>query len=181
MATSKTARGTARVDQFGNFFKTTLTTSAADTLTFFEWATGFSIKDGYGFIIHKIEWVVQSAAVTLLNAADDRILAGLVTNNTWTSGGILEAGINDYVIDNFALSLNHARTAEGQLVELKFVHDFTNEPGGGRLVAPKPLYFAVTSVGAGAALTIYSKTVYTMIKLSEQFYRELYESMNPSA
>lgn len=180
MAKIATNRGASRADVFGNFYKTTLVSTVADTLAVFNWDTGFSIKDGYGFVIHKIEAWLKPSDVSLPNADADRITVALITNNTLT-GATIEGGNNDSILEAITWQLKLATAVGQQFGDYKIIRDFTNEPGGGRLIAPKPLYFAHYSQGCGATLTINVKVVYTMLKLTEQMYRELYESMNPSA
>ena len=175
----KTGRSISRLDIFPNFYKTVLSIADA-ALQYNTWDTGFSIKDGYGFVIHKMEFWIPGATMTLLNADQDNITTCLVANNTLTGPQLL-AGTGDSVIDQFNVSNKWASAVGMYTGENKWIHDFTNEPGGGRLVAPKPLYFGSITAGLGAAATVNVKVVYTMLKLTAEVYRELYESMNPSA
>lgn len=180
MAKATTSRGQLRLDQFGNRYSTSLITAVADTILFTEWNTGFSIKDGYGFILHKIEYLLLPGNQTNINADADNVSCGLTTRNDLTNADLL-AGIKDSILDNCVIGLKVATAVGQQLWEGKFVHDFTNEPGGGRIVAPRPLYWAISSVGIGAVIAMQVKCWWTMIKLSGEIYRELYESTNPSA
>jgi hypothetical protein len=66
-------------------------------------------------------------------------------------------------------------------METLWVHDFTNEPGGGRIIAPNPLYTYTFGVSIAAVVTVNFEVVYTTIKINDKLYRELWESMNPTA
>jgi len=173
-------RSVSRVDEFPNFYKAAIGTSGADTLTFTSWDTGYSIKDGFGFILHRLIVRPDIASLNLLNAAGDRICVALVANNKLAALDV-EQQISDSIIAGVVFA-NKLATAVGENVkDHQFVQDFTSEPGGGRLFAPKPLYWACYSAGAGAVIATYVTAVYTMIKLTQELYRELYESQNPSA
>jgi hypothetical protein len=180
MAKYKTARSGARLDVYGNFYRSVAATSVADTPAFNEWITGFSIKDGYAFIIHKIRYRVLPGTITSMNAEGDSVILGLTTRSD-LSNTQLSVGIDNAILDTMYFG-RHQDTAVGfEHREQDHIHDFTNDPGGGRIVAPKPLYIAASSIGLGATYSAYMEIIYTMIKLTESAYRELYESMNPNA
>jgi len=180
MPVAKTSRSASRMDQFPNFYRVALLTQVADTEQYTEWVTGYSIKDGYAFIIHKIKYRIAPLTRTLLNANNDQAIMGLVTNNTLTTPTLI-AGISDSILDTCVLYHKEASSVGFRHDEIDIIHDFSNEPGGGRIIAPKPLYLAISSVGAGNVIGGDMEIVYTMVKLSAEVYRELYESMNPNA
>lgn len=169
------------VDRFGNYYKVSVSTSAADTLTFQEWPTGYSIKDGYGFIIHKIKYRVSTVYLAMFTTDLDYLIAGVCTNNLALTAALLRPGVSDSIIDTLVISKRLLTDVGFVYTDEDHIHDFTNEPGGGKLVAPKPLYLVVHSFGLSQVIAVQFDITYTMVKLSEPLYRELYESMNPSA
>jgi hypothetical protein len=176
----RTSRSAARLDVFGNFYRTGVATTVADTPAFLEWITGFSIKDGYAFIIHKIRYRILPGTMTSMNAEGDGVVLGLTTRSDLTNAQ-LTVGIDNAILDTLYYARRQDTAVGFENHQQDFMHDFTNDPGGGRIVAPKPLYLVASSVGLGATFTSYIEIVYTMIKLTESAYRELYESMNPNA
>lgn len=177
--TPKTSKSAARIDQFPNFYRQTFAGSD-NAVTWTEWVTGYSIKDGYAFILHKVKYRFTNGNITSLDANADALSAAISTNNSLTLSD-MQLGINSSLLDSCRVFYKVATAVGVALSEFEFIHDFTNEPGGGRIVAPKPLYIGVGAGNLGSTPSCSMEIVYTMVKLNQEVYRELYESMNPNA
>jgi len=169
----------SKTDEFGNFYRQTIT-GGSDAVAFAQWQTGYSIADLICFVIHKIRWRPNPTAVGYPNAQSDRMTFAL-TSREDLSGLDLEAAVQDSVLASGSRQLILASAVGQALVDPDITVDFTNEPGGGRLIAPRPLFFASYGQGLGGALVYNVEICYTMVSVTDALYRELWQSMNPSA
>lgn len=176
---AKTSKSATRMDQFPNFYRQTFF-GVDNSITWTEWVTGYSIKDGYAFVLHKIKYRFAAANIGTLDVNADSLNAAISANNSLTLSDIA-AGVNPSLLDSCRAFYKVATAVGMALSEFEFIHDFTNEPGGGRIIAPKPLFIGVGASALGQVPSCSIEIVYTMVKLNQEVYRELYESMNPNA
>ena len=157
-------------DVFANKFYGASTESAANTLTFTEIQTNVSIMEKTAWCLHRLEWFVDATAWGALVATDDRISAALCSTNSLTSLSLGDAGVIDFA--DFGIKL---LSSVGFQITLgpNITRDFTSLPGGGLLIAPRPLYVAVQGVSLAAAQTVKVRGYYTSKTLSADEYIEL--------
>lgn len=166
----------ADVDVFPNVYTHKLTMSAADTLTFDDFDVGMNLFDKAALRIQKIQYSVSPATIELATASGDDIEAAITNSDSLTSikPDILQ------VIDSFALERVDLGTAgTGTIREVIAENDFSTLSGGGLLVAPKPLYFAMATSGLASAGICTFRVYFTIIRLTDAQYLELLQTRNP--
>lgn len=172
-------------DQFPNFFTVNISTANAGVPVYTPWNTGYSIKDGFAFIIHKIIYKLTSSVIPDISGVSGNYVAmALATRTDLTADMLRNDGVNEAILDNWFLSLRWNSAIGLAFLEQEWVHDFTNEPGGGRIIAPKPVYAWMCADDGGAGVLVAKglmQVVYTILKINNEQYRELYEAMNPNA
>lgn len=157
-------------DKFANKFYGTVTESAANTLTFSELQTNVSIFEKVAWVIHRLEWFIPYATWQLLAAAADKISCALTASNTLTALGLNAAAVIDLLeLDYFA----YGTAANTIIPQFPIVRDFSNLPGGGLIVAPRPLYVAAVGVSLTAVSTVSVRGYFTTQELKADEYLEL--------
>lgn len=160
--------GTKRTDLFVNFGYVSCTQSAATVITFEEWNTGYSLDDDVGIILHRLEYNIGQASIILMLDNADSISFGLVTSSKLVNLALDQAAILDKKDLHFS--------SVAQLHQNPVITDFSSLPEGGILVAPKPLYLAVDSISIATAATVSCRVMYTVAKLTDRGFRELWQS-----
>lgn len=157
-------------DSYPNKFYGSCAESAANTLTFTEIQTNVSIMEKVAWVLHRLEWFIDATAWGALVATDDRISAALCSTNSLTELSLGDAGVIDFA--DFGIKL---LSSVGFQITLgpNATRDFTSLPGGGLLIAPRPLYVAVQGVSLAAAQTVRVRGYYTQKVLSADEYIEL--------
>lgn len=164
---------TAGKDKFVNYIKKAITMSAANTLTFEDIDIGLNLFDKIGLLIHRIAYYVPQDTLTPITGDSDEVGLAIVGNDNVST-------INPddrWVIDSMSLHGLLEGTAANFLIEkMPIVHDFSNLPGGGLLVPPKPLSFAMDTNGFAAAVSAKCVIMFTIMQLKDADYFELLES-----
>lgn len=157
-------------DQYANKFYGSVTESAANTLTFQEIQTNVNIFDKTAWVLHRIEWYPEQAAVIQLVAGTDRLNMALTASNNLTAVGLDQAAVIDLLtIDQIAV----ADSTGQQIREFPYIRDFTNLPGGGLIIAPRPLFIAAQGVSIASAITVRVRGYFTVVELSGDQYLDL--------
>ena len=156
-------------DVYANKGYGSVTESGANTLTFSEIQTNVNIFDKLAWVIHRIEWYVSQASWILMAAAADEIHMALTASNT-----IADLGLEiPAVIDLLELS-RHEATAVGFLFNtIPLIRDFSNLPGQGLIIAPRPLYLAIRGVSLATPATAECRFYFTQKVLKADEYLEL--------
>jgi hypothetical protein len=161
----------ARKDEFPNLLVQALTASASNTITFGEINIGLNIFDKIGILIQRLE--MDMVDISLMTATGDQYIGGIVSSNNLTSLNIDQAE----VIHQVALERLDSGTAASAVIQQKpAVTDFSNLKGGGLLVPPKPLYFAVHASGLASANTVRFRMYFILHSLTDANYLELLET-----
>lgn len=158
------AKVTRSLDKFSNKLYASVTMSAANTLTFAEIETGIEAFSKQAWIIHKLDYFFSNAIGNLLLASDDYIEIALTSNNQMTALNLNNAG----VVDKFQVNGTHTT------YESPFTRDFTTLPGGGLIIAPRPLYLAMNSASIASAGSAQVRGYFTVIpEMSPDEYLDL--------
>jgi hypothetical protein len=163
MATGKTK------DQFANKFYGTVTESAANTLTFGEIKTNVSVFDKVAWILHRLEWYPTKALMDLVLNTADFFEAAITSSDGLTSLGLDNAG----VIDVLSYGVREASAVGFQYHVEPVIRDFSNLPGGGLIIAPRPLYLALKGTSLTAAGSINCRGYFTVKAMTADEYLEL--------
>lgn len=157
-------------DAYANKFYGTVVESAANTLTFAEIQTNVDVFSKIAWVLHRLEWYVPAATRGLVSANDDVISMALCSSNGLTSLALNLPG----VVDLMELQdMTAGAPANFQLVTAPLIRDFTGMPGGGLIIAPRPLYIAVKGVSLATACTVSVRGYFTVRQLSAEEYIDL--------
>lgn len=158
-----------KTDAYANKFYGTVTESGASTLTFAEIPTNVDVFTKRAWILHRLEWYTNPDNRSLLLASDDAIKIALTSSDKLTALGLDTAG----VIDLLELDVVFKTAVGIAPFEQPLKRDFTELPGGGLIIAPRPLYIAVQGVSIAAAVTASVRGYFTSVDLSADEYIEL--------
>ena len=157
-------------DSYANKFYGTVTESAQGTLTFSEIQTNVAIFTKLAWILHRLEWYIPEATQQLLLSPAD-ILQMALTNSDNITALDLSAPA---VVDMAELQCVDRGTAGSMhLFEVPIIRDFSNLPGGGIIMAPRPLYAACVSASIASAATVEVRGYFTQKELKADEYIEL--------
>jgi hypothetical protein len=156
-------------DQYANKFYGTVTESAANTLTFSEIPTNVDIFSKQAWILHRLDWYIPAASRDLILANLDEIMVALTNSNKVST----ITPDNPSVIDLYKLG-GHFSTGVGyNYRDEPLIRDFTALPGGGLIIAPRPLFIAIQGVSLATAATGAVRGYFTQKVLSADEYLEL--------
>lgn len=158
-------------DTYANKFFGTVTESAANTLTFSEIQTNVNIFDKVAWILHRMEWFLgEATGIGLLVANGDRIACALTSSDKITDLDL----DNPSVVDLYKVErVDYGAAANMHRWEMPIIRDFTNLPGGGIIIAPRPLYVAAEGASLAAASTVSVRGYFTQKQLTPDEYLEL--------
>lgn len=161
-------------DKYANVAFGSVTMSAANTLTFSQIQMGVGLFEGKAMILHRVSFRPSFVSVHELAAATDRLVMALTTSNRLSS--IIDVTDPSIIGNVDLISLGAAI----EVVRLPFQIDYSNLPGGGKLLACNPIYAAMWTSGAAAASAMKVDLEFTFVELSPQDYLEVIQSMFPS-
>jgi len=160
------------IDQYANLAAINVVETAAGTLTSAKFSFPFSIMDKMALLVSRIEY--WPGAIEQLNSTGDYILGGIIAAASVLD---LRDQSDPLVIDSFSLGrLDQGTAATGHLINMPWVKDLSNLPGGGILLAPNPLYVAVKGSGAAGVVSLWVRMYYTYMELATDEYWQLVES-----
>lgn len=145
------------------------TESAANTLTFREVQTNVSVFDKAAFVLHRLEWYIDATTFNLIVASDDTFRMALTSSQNITTLGL----DNPAVIDLEELQGKVSSAVGFQYRDAPLIRDFSSLPGGGLIIAPRPLFIAVQGVSLASAGTAKLRAYFTIKNLSAEEYLEL--------
>lgn len=148
-----------------------VTESAANTLTVGIFNFPFSIMDKMALSIVRIEyWPTWDKLV----GAIDELYMAIIAAKTVSD---LSLQTDPAIVDSCEIMRTDFGTAAAAQINVSpIVKDFSNLPGGGLLVAPNPLAFAIKGSSLQAAASAWVRIHYTYMQLSTDEYWQLVES-----
>lgn len=155
---------------FANKAYGSVTQTGANALTFSEISTNVNVFSKEAWILHRIEYYLPWAAQALLAGSADIIQIALTMTNSISTLDLSTAG----VIDLWEIMRRDAGTpANAVFHENPYIRDFTTMPGGGIIIAPRPLYIACDSDSIASAATVNMRFYFERIELQADEYLEL--------
>ena len=133
--------GKVTADKFANVAFADITQSAINTLGLEPVRFAVGIFQGVGLIIHRILYYPTSATARQVVGATDNISFGLTTTDAITA---IDDITQPSIIDRHTL-LGVGVNVEP--VKIPFITDWTQLPGGGRILPANPIYLALDSGG----------------------------------
>lgn len=156
-------------DNYANKGFATCTESAAATLTFTEIQTNVNVFDKVAWVLHRIEWYIPYATYALFDASGDELSAALTASDKITSLDLSNPGVIDLMTMTKFLG-----TAVGYSYEhFPIARDFGSLPGGGLIIAPRPLFLAIKGTGNATVATAKCRFYFTAKVLKADEYLEL--------
>lgn len=150
-----------------------VTMSAANTLTFEQIRFSVGTFEGYAILLHQIHFYPTETSLRELVAATDDMTIAVVTRDSLTSLDPTEQSVISV--------MKICSVAAGvESYTLPLVMDFTALPEKSILIAPNPLYIAMTTSGAVAASKLRAVMYYRFKKLSAAQALELLQMMIPA-
>lgn len=157
-------------DSYANKFYGSVTESGANTLTFSEIATNVNVFDKVAWVLTRLEWWIPPASVLLLVAAADNIQAALTASQNITDLDLDNAA----VIDVMRLGIvAPSDTTSCTPITMPLIRDFSAMPGGGLIIAPRPLYVGVMGASLASASTAECRGYFRQIDLKAEEYLDL--------
>lgn len=156
-------------DEFSNKAYGTVTESAANTLTFSEVRTNISIFEKVAWVIHRIEWHLTQATYGLLADGSDNLNLALTGSDAIASLGLEIPA----VIDLYNVFRVHASGVGFAFNTMPLVRDLSSLPGGGLIVAPRPLFVAIHGESLLSAATAEVRFYFTQRALAADEYLDL--------
>ena len=160
-------------DLFVNTAYGSVTQAVTNTLTFSEIQSGISLFDKVAWVIHRVEWTMAETCLHQLSAETDVLQMGVTVSNKVAALELSDPAL----VTMLELSMQEYGTpANAELVQKPVVQDFTNLPGGGLIIPPKPIYIAISCAGFASVATVHARLYFTHKDLSPADYWELVEA-----
>jgi len=157
-------------DLYANKFFGQATESAANTLTFNELQTHVSVFEKQAWVLSRLEWYVPTATIALLIATADTLEVALTSSDQITHLGL----DNPSVIDVHRMGIMAPSDVTAFVrADMPIIRDWTNLPGGGLIIAPRPLFVGIQGVSLTAAATIHCRGYFRQMTLNAEEYIEL--------
>jgi hypothetical protein len=157
-------------DQYANKAYGQCIESAANTLTFTELPTNIDIMAKVAWVISRIEWYFDPTMTQLMAGGGDAIQVALTASKGIATLSMSEAAVIDFVEYEFVL---RGTAANFELFQKPFLRDFSSLPGGGLIVAPRPLYVAVKGTSLASPVTANCRIYFRTIELDSASYIDL--------
>lgn len=163
----------AGTDKYANMISLTCTPSAANTLTFGDIDLGLSLFQKVGIIVHRIHVEWSNDLLSDLTDDEDYMQIGISQSNQIASLSLVERAMI-WKAKVYVRVFGAATTVVQMQTET--IADLSGLPGGGELMAPRPLYWGITSGGLAGAWPQIMRVWFTIIELKAEEYFELLEA-----
>jgi len=161
-------------EQFAQLGYVTVTESAANTLTFNGLSVFSNVLTQRGMVIHRVEYNLPAATLLELGANAEAVAFGLSGANTITTIALDDAEVYDYNqmrVTSFGVAANSI-VQVGQVIK-----DFSQQPGGGKLVPADRIYAWAKGTGLANPIEVNARFDFTILELSAQEYLELAQAL----
>lgn len=156
-------------DQYSNKAYGTVTESAANTLTFSEIQTNVSIFEKVAWVIERLEWYISNASQALLSATEDLLSFALTASSSINALSLADPA----VIDLMELGRRIATEVGFSWVHMPIIRDFSNLPGGGLIVPPRPLFLAAKATSVATPSTAEMRFFFRQVEMTPADYLDL--------
>lgn len=164
----------AKSDAYANVAFALCTMTAADTLTFKQIQMAVGLFQGVAMVIHRIKYYPTVASLRQLVANTDQLYLAITSSNRLAS----ISAMNDPAIIDLTQLVSIGVAVERYV--LPITSDFTNMPGGGKIVAANPLWVGMMSGGFAVAAECNVQIEFTFASLSDSDYLEIIQSQFPA-
>jgi hypothetical protein len=158
------------MDQFANKAYVQVIESSAGTLTYSELQSNINIMDKVAWVIHRVEYYLSDSTLLRLAADQDSVLVAWTSSNKLTTLDLGDAS----VIDFLKITVRDFGTPGNNYIwNQPIIREFNNLPGGGLIVAPRPLYLAILGGNLSGVATVSARMYFTVRELSKEDYYDL--------
>ena len=165
---------TRKKDEYANVAFGEVFCSAINTLTFSAIALAVGTFQGVALILHRILYYPSLGSLREQVAATDSLQMGLTSSQRLTQ---LYEVSDPAIIDMKLVACIAAGTGR---YETPLLSDFTQLPGGGKIMAANPIYCAITSGGHVGLANMRVQLEFTFIELADKDYIELIQAQLPA-
>lgn len=163
-------------DTYANKFYCRAVESAANTCTYAEIPTNTDIFSKVVFLIQRLEIYFTRTTFNLLLATNDEINVALTASNKIL---YLDSTYRAYLSDPAIIDLTtfglgtFGAAASGFPLTWPYIKDFSSLPGGGLLVAARPLYIGIQGYSLATAADVFVRGFFTRKELKTEEYLDL--------
>ena len=158
-------------DKYVNQAYLSVTESAANTLTFSKLETGVSIYEKVGWLISRIDYSVQMAAVDFTGEGTT-VMCGISVMDSLASVSFAMSAVVDFLQ---LVRRDYGVAASGFAERIPWTKSFADLPGGGLLIPPNPIYLFVMGAGLVNPQNVSIRMFYTVKSLKAEDFWELVE------
>jgi len=160
-------------DRFTNMIQVQPEESTVNTLTFGDIDLGLTIFQKVGIIVNRIviDWTAQ--LLGQFNNDNDRCLVSITQSDNITSIGLHE---NAVIFKAERMRIDFGTAASAQLADTVIAYDLMGLPGGGELMAPRPLHWAIQGSGLDTAASVTMRIYFQILELKADEYFEILEA-----
>jgi hypothetical protein len=166
---------TKKTDIYSNIIGVQVLQTVIDQFTTAEIQIGVSLFDKVGLLLHRIEYDLWVSGMGQLRDVSNLYQVGLVSSSNVNGDNFTM--LNPDVIDTFILIPVQDVAPTARIVyQSPIIRDFTGLPGGGILIAPRPLYAALDTNGFSSVSATIARISFTLVPLSDAEYLELLQT-----
>jgi hypothetical protein len=166
---------TKKMDIYSNIVAVQALQTVIDAYTTAEVQIGVSLFDKVGLLLHKVEYDLWVSSMAQLRDVSNLYQVGLVSSTNVNGGNFTM--LNPDVIDTLILIPVQDEAPTARIVyQSPVTRDFTGLPGGGILIAPRPLYVALDTNGFSAVAATIARITFSLVSLSDAEYLELLQT-----
>lgn len=160
----------AREDRFANIAASSVTETAANTLTFVEMLTGISLGQGVGMLIDQIDYHIGASALQDLVAADDTLEMAITASNDVSD-------LSDVTDRRIIHQMKVQAMIVGAVVSLShIVQPYPWQFFPPLIIASPRIHLAAKGTSLVGAATVSTRIYFRYIALTPQQYLELAEA-----
>jgi len=158
-------------DRYTNLATTSVTESAAGTLTYAELATGISLGQGIGMLIDQIDYYVNASVIEDIVGAGDSVVMGWATSNAPPSIAATDRRFL-HIAQLIVEPPIGTPASAGRPIQMPLVYQFFPA----MIVAAPRLFLGIQGSSLNAAAIMTSRMYFRYIELSDKEYLELAEA-----
>jgi len=165
--------GSEPKDKYSNLIQVTMEESAANTLTFGAIDLGLTIFQKVGIIVNRIviDWTTQVLSDFVND--DDSMTVALTQSDQISTLALTESAV---IWKAQRVRFNFGTPANSIITDVQREYSFEAMPGGGELMAPRPLYWACKGNGMSATFAMVMRIYFRILELKADEYFEILES-----
>jgi hypothetical protein len=164
-------------DIYVNRAFSTVTMSAANTLTFQQIQFGVGLFQGVALVLTRVEWYLDNTSINELVANTDVAIMAITNRDDLATVDPSNQSVLAY---KFYRPMMVGAVVGIDMLEMPLISDFHNLPGGGLIMPANPIYAAMYSAGFTGAGIVRVLLYFTFKSLTDAEYIELLQTIMPA-